>query len=198
MKRLLVVALLAMSASLAQAQPQPRPLPPLTHVPDNVTAGFLYTATTDAPVSHSGQVTARGLTWTCGGTTCTIRGNWERPGIPACAALAQQVGHIASYGRPGVMLGPVQLRLCNAGLQGAATNPPSQPATPSTAAGLVITTSPIVAVGVPDATAAAPFTPVVITTSRIVVVGDPNAVATPPFSPVTITTATLRAEGASP
>src|SRR5262249_18748057 len=77
---------------------------------------FTYTAHTSAPVARTGAVTAGALTWTCSGSDCTIHGPWLAPAPSACAALAAQVGHIESYGRPGAVLNAAQLAQCNAGV----------------------------------------------------------------------------------
>lgn len=77
---------------------------------------YTYTAQTSAPVRRSGDIVAGTVAWSCEGTTCTTRGSWPRPGIPACHALALEIGPIQSYGRPGVMLQAPGLTLCNAGV----------------------------------------------------------------------------------
>jgi len=77
---------------------------------------YQYVARTVAPASRSGAVTAGSLTWQCTGSECRISGPWPAPGVSACAALAGQVGRIASYGREGAMLSAEQLNQCNANL----------------------------------------------------------------------------------
>jgi hypothetical protein len=76
---------------------------------------YVYTAQTNEPARRQGAVVAAGLTWSCQGQTCSISGPWDRPAVEACRALADQVGPIASYGRPGMMLSASELAVCNAG-----------------------------------------------------------------------------------
>jgi hypothetical protein len=80
---------------------------------------YQYVARTVAPATRTGAVTAGSLTWQCTGSECRISGPWPAPGVPACAALATQVGRIASYGRSGAMLSAEQLTQCNANLPAA-------------------------------------------------------------------------------
>lgn len=79
-------------------------------------ARYLYVAQTAAPTSREGPVRAGLLIWTCADNECSISGPWSAPGVPACAALAAQVGRIVSYGRAGAMLSEAQLAHCNANL----------------------------------------------------------------------------------
>lgn len=198
MKRVLLVTAAIVFGAIAHAQqpqlpPQqqlPHPTPAPAQTPSTVS--FEYVARTGAPVRRSGSVT-----WTCSATSCTIRGSWLQPGVPACAALAAQVGRIVSYGRAGAMLTSQQLAQCNANVpqQQQPPSPPPPPPPPS-APGVEITTSTIRAEGSPDAGAPAPFAPREITTSTIRAEGSPEASAPAPFTPVEITTSTIRAEGA--
>jgi hypothetical protein len=80
---------------------------------------YQYAARTVAPATRTGAVTAGSLTWQCTGSECRISGPWPAPGVSACAALAGQVGRIASYGRSGAMLTTEQLAQCNANLPAA-------------------------------------------------------------------------------
>ena len=80
---------------------------------------YQYVARTVAPATRTGAVTAGSLTWQCTGSECRISGPWPAPGVSACAALAGQVGRIASYGRSGAMLTTEQLAQCNANLPAA-------------------------------------------------------------------------------
>lgn len=75
---------------------------------------YQYVARTATPAARTGAVTAGSLTWQCSGSECRISGPWPAPGVAACAALAGQVGRIASYGRSGAMLSAEQLTQCNA------------------------------------------------------------------------------------
>jgi hypothetical protein len=77
---------------------------------------YQYVARTEAPAARQGAVTAGPLTWQCQGSACTIGGPWPAPGVPACAALAREVGRITAYGRQGAMLNAQQLATCNAGI----------------------------------------------------------------------------------
>lgn len=209
MKRFLLATALIAFATAADAQqpqlPAPQQIPrqtPTLPPPTLGSATFVYTATTGAPVRRSGSVTAGTLTWTCSGTTCTIRGPWPQPGVAACAALAREIGRIVSYGRPGAMLNAAQLTQCNGNLS--LPPPPSPPPPPPPPApGIEIATSLVRAEGSPLAHAPPPtgsFTPVDITTSTVRAEGSPEAMAPPtgPFPPIDITTSTVRAEGAPP
>jgi hypothetical protein len=62
---------------------------------------------------------------------------------------------------------------------------------------VIITTSQLRVVGVPEVHNTTPFSPVTITTPLLRVVGVPEVHNTAPFSPVTITTPTLRVVGKS-
>jgi hypothetical protein len=78
---------------------------------------FNYRATVaDGSVDRMGAVNASGLLWQCSGNACTITGPWPRPGVQACANLAQLVGRIASYGHPGAVLNATELAQCNANM----------------------------------------------------------------------------------
>lgn len=100
----MVVAAAAMLAGAAQAQ---------------ILGSYQYVARTVAPATRTGAVSAGGLSWQCSGSECRIGGPWPQPGVGACAALAGQVGRIASYGRAGAMLDAAQLGQCNANLPAA-------------------------------------------------------------------------------
>lgn len=93
-------------AAPAAAKPPPFQLP---------LQSYQYTAETHEPARRQGTVVAGGFVWTCEGAVCTITGPWVRPAVGACRALAQQVGPIRAYGRPGAMLSPSDIASCNAG-----------------------------------------------------------------------------------
>lgn len=79
-------------------------------------ADYVYIAETQAVARKQGSVLAGKLAWQCKDSRCTIRGPWEAPGVPACQALAREVGPIRSYGRTGRMLGAPELASCNQGV----------------------------------------------------------------------------------
>jgi len=72
-----------------------------------------------------GAVTAAGIEWRCDAKSCTAKGPWPAPSVASCAALAREVGPLASYGRPGSALDATQMAECNRG--GSKTAPPAGP-----------------------------------------------------------------------
>jgi hypothetical protein len=180
-----------------QPLPAPQPIPPPQRLPTPNIISFEYTARTAAPVRRSGEITAGTLTWSCNGSRCTIRGPWAQPGVSACAALAQQVGTIVSYGRTGAMLSAEQLAQCNAAAPAPAPVPAPTPAPAS--GGVAITTAGLFAEGAPAAFAPPPvFVTQNITTRGLSAEGSPDATTPGAFTPRAITTAPLSAEGAPP
>ena len=100
---------------------------------------FVYTAALKSPSNIQGSVVASGISWQCKGNVCSTRGPWPKPGVSACAALANQVGEVAAYGYPSHQLSATELQSCNAGIRPARipglapkfTNTPAvPPATP--------------------------------------------------------------------
>lgn len=85
---------------------------------------YVYTAITqdeyDDGLDGPDPVTAGNLVWQCGGNRCEINGPWSAPAVGACRALAQRVGPIVSYGRPGNQLSAGDLAACNKGIVPAA------------------------------------------------------------------------------
>lgn len=126
-KHLPILALGVVAACIAAASAQtPRPqLPPLQ------VGQYLYEARTNEPARTQGNVVTASITWACQGNVCSTRGPWPRPGVPACHALALQVGVITSYGRSGAMLTPAQLAECNAGVATPSVIAPGVRVTPS-------------------------------------------------------------------
>lgn len=148
MKRVWLIALFASVALPAAAQQ------------------YQYVARTEAPASRQGAVTAGSLTWQCQGSACTISGPWPAPGVPACAALAREVGRITAYGRQGNMLDAAALARCNANVQAAA---PIVRVPPTAVLRGPVITSPL----------RQPTAPMQITSSELnLVVGPPVAVTT--------------------
>lgn len=174
-----------------QPIPQQQPLPPAT--PRIQT--YTYTATTAAPVRRSGNVAALGITWSCSATACTVAGPWPAPGVPACAALAREVGRIVSYGRPGATLNATQLGQCNAAPAPTPPAPPPPPPPPPPDPGIMINTPEVSVIG--GSVSAAEVIPegATITTGELSVRG--GADAGPPVIPLpaTITTPELSVVG---
>jgi hypothetical protein len=85
-------------------------LPPATLA---ATGDYVYTAQTYNTVAVSNRVVALGIEWNCQSTKCTTKGPWPKPGVPACKALAEQVGKIRTYGHSGASLNAAQLVECN-------------------------------------------------------------------------------------
>src|SRR5262245_34749732 len=75
--------------------------------------GYTYTAETTKPALKSGSMTAGDLKWECKESRCTNSGPWKELGIEACRSLAQAVGAIKSFGRPGAAYDEKQLSECN-------------------------------------------------------------------------------------
>jgi hypothetical protein len=74
---------------------------------------FTYTAEPAKEFGRTGAVVAGALKWECTKTRCTIAGPWPSMGVGDCQSLAQAVGPIKSFGRPGVILGAKELQTCN-------------------------------------------------------------------------------------
>jgi hypothetical protein len=116
MKRvLLLIALGVAPSALAQAPTppvsMPRTLPPTGQSDPQ---SYTYAAKTTGPVRRAGMITAGGISWQCMGSSCSAAGPWPQPLVPACEALAHEVGTIALYGRIGALLSAAQLAQCNA------------------------------------------------------------------------------------
>jgi hypothetical protein len=88
-------------------------------------ATYSYIAETGVPAKKQGAVMAAGVFWNCGGSQCTTSGPWAVPGVGACAALAQQIGNIKSYGHSQKKLSAPELAQCNAGVADAKPSAPS-------------------------------------------------------------------------
>jgi hypothetical protein len=86
---------------------------------------YEYTARTAAPVLVSGKVKVGSFYWACKSTVCTITGPWAEPDVSACRLLAQKVGKIVSYGRPGRQLGSKQIVQCNSATSSTMAVPPA-------------------------------------------------------------------------
>lgn len=84
---------------------------------------YTYTAVTQTKAMKQGMVMVGSLRWQCRGSECSIRGPWPSPEVAACHRLAEQVGPIRSYGRPGRELSRDQLAECNKGIKAPATKP---------------------------------------------------------------------------
>lgn len=91
-------------------------------------ADYQYTAITRAPVAaRQGVVTVGDIKWQCKGNRCTVSWPWPYPPVPACQALAREVGPLVSFGHHGVQLGGAQIQQCNSGVAGASIPPTSAP-----------------------------------------------------------------------
>jgi hypothetical protein len=73
---------------------------------------YRYVATTLAPAKRQGSIPAGGVNWNCRRNSCTTLAPWPKPSVSVCAALAREVGRIASFGREGVMFDATGIRLC--------------------------------------------------------------------------------------
>lgn len=90
--------------------PLPSPQAPATPL------DYLYTAETNEPARKSGLLKAGTLSWGCQATRCVAKSTSPAPDIAGCRALAEQVGHIKSYGHPGRQLTAPELEQCNVGV----------------------------------------------------------------------------------
>lgn len=194
--RALAIILLALSAAFAadaQTPPDNFRLPPLTHVQNNSGPPYTYIVRTVNPVRRSGDVVVLGVHWSCRESACTASGPWPRPLVPACIALAREIGPVAAVGRPGAVLTLAQIATCNAGL--AAPTPTPAPRDP----GIALRTAELSAVGGADVPVSAPVIPLPLslTTPELSVVGGAATSATPPPipPPMSITTPELSAVG---
>ncbi|KAA3626860.1 MAG: hypothetical protein DWQ09_14840 [Proteobacteria bacterium] len=77
-------------------------------------ARYTYTAQIRTAVRPSNPVVAGGISWQCTGSWCTASGPWLVPSVESCRALAEIVGAITAYGRPGRTLSAADLARCNA------------------------------------------------------------------------------------
>lgn len=143
-KHLHIFVLGALVACVAAASAQTPRLPPLQM------GSYAYEARTTQAARTQGNVNASGIAWACQGSVCSTRGPWPGPGVPACHALALQVGVIASYGRSGAMLTAAELAECNAGLAAPNVRLPS---------GVQITPTIPIRPSTPDSTAVVVNTP---------------------------------------
>ncbi|OGQ80914.1 MAG: hypothetical protein A3F90_00680 [Deltaproteobacteria bacterium RIFCSPLOWO2_12_FULL_60_19] len=129
---------------LAQAQ-QPGKIPPPAKVPSfplpppkaptpqlpPTPADFLYTAETNELAKKQGLVRVGNFSWGCQGLRCVAKSTAPTPDVAGCRTLAEQVGQIRSYGYPTKQIGAEELKLCNAGIAGAAGTP-TPPVSPGT------------------------------------------------------------------
>jgi len=74
-------------------KPVPIPAPSSTKLLTNAN----YAAQTQQPTLKSGAVFAGGITWQCQGNHCQASGAAATPTVPACHALAIQVGTLSSF-----------------------------------------------------------------------------------------------------
>ena len=150
MKQRRVLALVAVlfasivTMELAQAQ-QPGKIPPPAKVPSfplpppkaptpqlpPTPADFLYTAETNELAKKQGLVRVGNFSWGCQGLRCVAKSTAPTPDVAGCRTLAEQVGQIRSYGYPTKQIGAEELKLCNAGIAGAAGTP-TPPVSPGT------------------------------------------------------------------
>jgi hypothetical protein len=72
-----------------------------------------YTAELFERAARQGQFRVGDLVWSCKGKRCEARAPSQTLGVSACRALAEEVGKIRRYGRPGKGLSSADLSRCN-------------------------------------------------------------------------------------
>lgn len=80
---------------------------------------YVYTATPQSGSPARLGTVPIGVDWVCDKAGCKTIAAWPQPLVENCAALARQIGPLASYGRSGAMLSPSELDKCNQGIAGA-------------------------------------------------------------------------------
>lgn len=110
-------ALSAALATNAEAAPAPmKPPPTPVQSPIKPPTNASYAAQTRQPTLKNGAVFAGGITWQCQGNQCQASGAFVAPTVPACHALALQVGALNSFTIGKQSIDASNLAQCNAGL----------------------------------------------------------------------------------
>ena len=171
--------------------------PPLAGARTQPSGQYTYTAQLAHNTPVTGLVDANGITWRCAGRSCETTGPWPAPAVLGCVALAIRVGPIASYGRAGLGLGPLQVLQCNTMAHSRAQTAGAQ--APAIApAGVSARTATLALTGTGALAERGAISAIAVRTEALTLTGVGALAARGPFSPTRARTQVLTLTGTAP